>query len=153
MKIILIPDTVTHSYGAITKVYYGVTILIGAGPAHHGEHLAGAGGSHGHHRLPHPHHPVLGGEPAQSRPVGHRLDVGLVPQSLQDSRVVVAQGDRGDLHEAVEEGVAVHITEVVPVGFVVVSEEGDRGHLLHGVQLSLQRLGPRACRRSDNFSE
>ena len=62
--------------------------------------------------------------------------------------MVVAQGDGGDLHEAVEEGVAVHVTEVVPVGFVVVSEEGDGGHLLHGVQLSLECLRPRACRGS-----
>ena len=151
MKIILIPDTVTTSCGVITNCYYGVTILIGAGTAHHGEHLAGAGGSHGHHRLPHPHHPVLGWEPAQGRSISHRLDVGLVPQSLQYSRVVVAQGDGGDLHEAVEEGVAVHVTEVVPVGFVVVSEERNGGHLLHRVQLSLQCLRPRACIRKENF--
>lgn len=55
--------------------------------------------------------------------------------------MIVSKRDGSNLHEAVQQGVAVHIANVVAVRLLVVSEECDGGHFLHGVQLLLQLQG------------
>ena len=71
-------------------------------------------------------------------PVCHCSNVGLVSESIQYGRMVVAKRDGGNLHKAVQQSVAVHIADVVAMRLLIVCEEGDGGHLLHGVQLLLE---------------
>lgn len=117
------------------------TILIGASPAHHGEYLCGTRRSNRHQSFSDLDNPVLGGEPSKSRSVGHCLDVCLVPESLQDGRMIVSKRNGGNLHEAVQERISVDVADVVSIGFVIVRKECDRGHLLHGIQLLLEGNG------------
>jgi len=113
-------------------------VLIAAGAAHHGEHLGHARWGHSHHGVFNPVDPVFGWKPSKSRPVGHGLDVALISESFQDGWMVISQWDGGNLHEAVEEGVSVNITEVVSIGLFIVSKKCHSGHLLHGVEVLLE---------------
>ena len=55
----------------------------------------------------------------------------------------LTQRNGGDLHEAVEEDVAVDVGEVLAPRLVHVGEEGHRAHLLHAHQLGLEANGLR----------
>lgn len=116
-------------------------VLVAAGAAHHGDDVLRPGGSDPHQDVLQPVPPIVSGEDPQSRPVDERLHH-LVPSGRgQQGRVVVPEGDAGDVGEDVQQLVAVNINNVIPNRGFVVNKELYGGHGLDLAQLLHSALG------------
>merc|ERR1719400_1225158 len=115
-------------------------ILVAASAAHHGNDMIRSSRSNTHQNVLQPCRPVLVGEHTECRSIDERHKHLIRGGRLDQGRVVVAEGDRGDVREAVKHLVAISVNNVVPSGSFVVNEELDGGHRLDFAQLREQFL-------------
>ena len=109
-----------------------------------GTDLRVARGCHRQEAVPQLLWEALAGKDTQGRAVQERLEIVGVLQDGQEVRVVVAQRQGRDLTVGVEQGVAVHIADVVADALVVVGEEDDGIRELDLVHFGDELLGPGA---------
>lgn len=96
--------------------------------------------SHSHQAGIQPLGPALARKEAKSWSVDKDSLVVWVLQDAKHVRMVVAQRNRGDLCVDIQEGISIHINNVIPTALVVVGEVDDCVGKLKVVQFSEQFL-------------
>ncbi len=116
-------------------------ILIRARSTRHCLHLGHSGRCHRQQCLVELFDKIERWERAKRWPIDKSVLISRVPEHVNNSRMVVAKRQRSDLHEHVQEHVAVSVADVVSSWLVEISEEGYSAGILDLVYLLQECLG------------
>ncbi|XP_040360301.2 store-operated calcium entry-associated regulatory factor isoform X3 [Ixodes scapularis] len=117
-----------------------MTNAVQRGADGHRLHLGKTRRRDGQQRILETGHQVARRQDPHRRAVHEGGNVGGVLDGRHEGRMVVAEWQRRDLRVDVQEGVAVHVVQVISDGFLVVHEHLHGARILDAVELALQGL-------------